>query len=210
MTTRSSVKAWLLVPTVACLVAVSGCPGGKRQADIVPAESTTARAVARPPAPREEPAVEWELTSTAFAHGERIPVKYTADGENVSPPLEWTAPPKGTAELVLICDDPDAPGGTWNHWIVYGLVPDATGLPENAAGAEPAFKLGVTSFGDTGYGGPAPPSGTHRYQFTIYALSEAIGLAPGASKDQVLAAMEGKVLAQTMLEGTYSRYHIET
>ena len=154
--------------------------------------------------------MEWQLSSAAFANGERIPAKYSrSDGEDLSPPLQWTAPPQGTVELVLICDDPDAPRGTWNHWIVYGLSAEVTSLPEGLAkGAtitEPALKQGSTSFGETGYGGPAPPSGTHRYQFTLYALNAATDLEPGASKQQVLAAMEGKIIAQTMLEGTYSR-----
>ncbi|MFQ5809726.1 MAG: YbhB/YbcL family Raf kinase inhibitor-like protein [Armatimonadota bacterium] len=154
--------------------------------------------------------MDWELTSTAFADGERIPDQYTADGANVSPPLAWTDPPEGTVELALICDDPDAPRGTWNHWIVYGLSPDVTGLPEgvatDASVAEPALKQGVTSFRKPGYGGPSPPPGApHRYQFTLYALSATTDLDPGATKDQVLAAIEGNELARTTLEGLYSR-----
>ncbi|MGD8237410.1 MAG: YbhB/YbcL family Raf kinase inhibitor-like protein [Armatimonadota bacterium] len=205
MLTRSGVSASLVVLLTASSAFVVGCR--RQQPTTEPAEPTAAPAVT--PGPEEGPAVDWELTSTAFANGERIPEHYTADGANVSPPLEWTAPPEGTAELALICDDPDAPRGTWNHWIVYGLSPEVTSLPEDVASdatvTDPALRQGVTSFGETGYGGPAPPSGTHRYQFTLYALSEATGLDAGADKQQVLAAMEGNIIAQTTLEGLYSR-----
>lgn len=207
MMTRSSASAWLLVLIAASLGFVVGCKR-QQQAAPGPPQPTAERAVT--PAPEEGTEVEWELTSAAFTQGERIPVQHTRDGQDLSPPLEWTSPPEGTAELVLICDDPDAPGGTWNHWIVYDLSPEATSLPEgvatDAAVAEPALKQGVTSFGSTGYGGPSPPPGpTHRYQFTLYAVSAETDLEAGASKEQVLAAIEGKVLAETMLEGTYSR-----
>ncbi len=207
MMQRRNVRGVLLVLVA---MSLSSCIGCRRepQPGAEPPEPTAERAVT--PAPEEGTEVEWELTSAAFTQGERIPVQHTRDGQDQSPPLEWTSPPEGTAELVLICDDPDAPGGTWNHWIVYDLSPEATSLPEgvgtDAAVAEPALKQGVTSFGSTGYGGPSPPPGpTHRYQFTLYAVSAETDLEAGASKEQVLAVIEGKVLAETMLEGTYSR-----
>ncbi len=207
MMQRRNVRGVLLVLVA---MSLSSCIGCRRQPQPAaePPQPTAERAVT--PAPEEGTEVAWELTSAAFTQGERIPVQHTRDGQDLSPPLEWTSAPEGTAELVLICDDPDAPGGTWNHWIVYDLSAEATSLPEgvatDAAVAEPALKQGVTSFGSTGYGGPSPPPGpTHRYQFTLYAVSAETDLEAGASKEQVLAAIEGKVLAETMLEGAYSR-----
>lgn len=204
---RATTRA-LTALAVVCLILLWG--GCKQE----PTEIEVSQAP-RPPqgatvSAEEEPIVDWKLTSTAFASGERIPAQYTADGQDVSPPLKWTEPPPGTVELVLICDDPDAPVGTWNHWIVYDLSAEVTevreALPTDATVAEPALKQGVNSFGNTGYGGPSPPPGKpHRYQFTLYALREPTDLPAGTSKQQVLAALEGKVLAKTMLEGIYSR-----
>ncbi len=206
----SSVAVVLMVFSVAFLL---GCPRGQvatgaDEGEIHPTEAETASDEAA--TAEEVSEVAWQLTSTAFKQGERIPKKYTADGDDLSPPLAWTEPPEGTVELALICDDPDAPAGTWNHWIVYGLSPEVKGLKEGiptpATVAEPALKQGVTSFRKTGYGGPSPPPGKpHRYQFTLYALSEKLDLEPGAKKQQVLDAMQGKVIAKTMLEGIYGR-----
>jgi hypothetical protein len=189
---RSFRHLYLLTSALALILA--GCP----------------RAKTGPPPVQEGTAVNWQLTSTAFANGVRIPAKYTADGENFSPLLTWTAPPAGTKELVLICEDPDAPGGTFTHWVVYGLSPQATSLPEALPPAKsmttPVFLQGVNDFGKLGYSGPAPPPGPpHRYQFTLYAVSAPTGLPPGAPQAQVLRALEGKVLAQTSLEGNYGR-----
>jgi len=150
------------------------------------------------------------LTSPAFPTGGEIPRKYTCDGEDVSPPLEWGAPPQGTQSLVLIMDDPDAPAGVWDHWLLYNLPADMRGLPEGASIAiDPASgrisRLGTNSWGKQEYGGPCPPSGTHRYFFRLYALDTTLNLAAGANKAQVLAAMAGHVLAQGELMGTYRR-----
>jgi Raf kinase inhibitor-like YbhB/YbcL family protein len=150
-----------------------------------------------------------ELTSPAFDHGQYIPAKYTGDGENVSPPLEWSGAPEGTEEFALISDDPDAPGMTWVHWVVYGIPATATELPE----AVPADKTlasgarhGMTDFGRIGYGGPAPPPGKdHRYFFKLYALDVRLDLGPGATKATLLGAMEGHVLDETQLMGKYRR-----
>ncbi len=166
-----------------------------------------------PPAPAASaPAAsaDWALTSSAFAAGERLPIKYTADGEDVSPPLQWAAPPAGTEELVLICDDPDAPRGAFTHWVLYGLPPQVASVPEGIARvaslSEPACRQGLNSAGRVGYVGPAPPPGPpHRYRFTLYALSGKTGLAPGASVEHVRAALQGKILATTTLEGIYGR-----
>ena len=154
--------------------------------------------------------MDWKLTSTAFAAGERIPAQYTGDGQSLSPPLSWTAPPADAQELILICDDPDAPSGTFTHWLLYGLSPQATSLPEGLPPQptleQPACRQGVSSARRVGYVGPAPPPGKpHRYQFTLYALSAPSGLPPGASKPQVESALADKVLAQTTLEGLYGR-----
>lgn len=149
------------------------------------------------------------LTSTAFSNGAPIPRQYTADGRDVSPPLAWDHVPEGTQAFALICDDPDAPVGTWVHWVLYGWPGDAEGLPE---AVPPDERLGngavqgTNDFGNIGYGGPAPPPGKpHRYYFRLYAIDAAPSLAPGATKRDVLRAIEGHVLGQTELMGTYSR-----
>ena len=148
------------------------------------------------------------LTSTVFQDGEAIPSKYTCDGQDVSPPLAWSAPPNGTKSFALINDDPDAPMGTWVHWVVYNLPASVRQLPE----AFPAdqerpdgTRQGRTDFGRIGYGGPCPPSGTHRYVFTLYALDTVLSLAPGATKADVEAALQGHILAQAQFIGTYRR-----
>jgi Raf kinase inhibitor-like YbhB/YbcL family protein len=146
----------------------------------------------------------FEISSPAFAQGETIPVKYTCDGADVSPPLRWDEPPAGTGSLALIADDPDAPVGTWVHWVVFNLPADARELPEQAT-LPGGSQDGTNSWGRTGYGGPCPPSGTHRYFFKLYALDTTLDLAVGASKEELLQAMEGHILAQTELMGTYSR-----
>jgi len=149
-----------------------------------------------------------ELTSTAFAAGEPIPAKYTCDGDNVSPPLEWGQPPAGTESLALIMDDPDAPSGTFVHWVYYDLAPTVSGLPEGVSTDEKPSQGGTNGkngAGRSGYTGPCPPSGSHRYFFRLYALDSELGAAAGLSKDQLLQAMEGHLLAQGELMGVYSR-----
>jgi Raf kinase inhibitor-like YbhB/YbcL family protein len=150
-----------------------------------------------------------ELTSPAFRDGEAIPRRYTADGEDVSPPLRWGEPPAGTRCFALVCDDPDAPRRTWVHWVLYDLPADARGLDE-AAPAEATLpsgaRQGKNDFGKIGYGGPAPPPGKpHRYSFKLYALDAPGGLSPGATKAQLLAAAEGHVLGEGQLVGRYGR-----
>ncbi len=149
-----------------------------------------------------------QVTSTAFAEGELIPPDYTADGPNISPPLQWQGAPEAAVSIALINDDPDAPVGTWAHWVLYNLPGDTTSLPENIPPDETLDNGGVhgtTDFGRIGYGGPAPPSGTHRYYFKIYALDSMLDLAPGATKAQVEKAMKGHVLAEGQLMGKYKR-----
>jgi Raf kinase inhibitor-like YbhB/YbcL family protein len=150
----------------------------------------------------------FEMTSAAFAAGEPIPPKYTCDGDDVSPPLEWADPPAGTQSLALICDDLDAPAGTWVHWVLFNLPAGARALPEAVpadADLPDGGRHGNNGWRRLGYGGPCPPSGTHRYFFKLYALDTALDLAAGASKKELLGAMEGHVLAQVELMGVYSR-----
>ena len=149
------------------------------------------------------------LTSTAFREGETIPRTYTADGENVSPPLQWGDPPAGTQGFALIADDPDAPRGTWVHWVLFDLPPGERGLGEGVPAAESlpnGAKQGKNDFGKLGYGGPSPPPGKpHRYFFKLYALDTLLALQPGVTKAQVEAAMKGHVLAEGRLMGKYGR-----
>ncbi len=148
------------------------------------------------------------LRSAAFDAGEPIPQRYSCDGQDVSPPLSWNDPPPGTASLALIMDDPDAPGGTWMHWVLYDLPPETRGLPESVPALDelPAGgRHGENSWGRRDYGGPCPPSGTHRYFFKLYALDALLDLPVGVTAEQLAAAMEGHVLAQAELMGTYGR-----
>jgi Raf kinase inhibitor-like YbhB/YbcL family protein len=150
-----------------------------------------------------------QLTSSAFAEGKPIPAKYTCDGADVSPPLAWSNVPEGTKSLVLISDDPDAPVGTWVHWVIYNIPPDATDLAEGVPKSEVLTNgatQGMTDFKRIGYGGPCPPrGGPHRYFFKLYALDTGLELKPGATKQELLRAMEGHILAEGQLMGTYQR-----
>ncbi len=149
-----------------------------------------------------------KVTSTAFTEGTMIPAKYTCDGANISPPLAWSGSPATAKSFALICDDPDAPAGTWAHWVVFNLPASVTSLDENVPADKTlpnGARQGTNDFRKLGYGGPAPPSGTHRYYFKLYALDTILDLAAGATKPQLLRAMEGHILAQGQLMGTYKR-----
>jgi len=149
-----------------------------------------------------------QVTSQAFAEGEMIPEKYTCDGNDISPPLSWSGVPEGTKSLALIGDDPDAPMGTWVHWVLYNLPPDVVGIPENVPPHETlenGAKQGMTDFRRIGYGGPCPPGGTHRYFFKLYALDTLLELDAGATKKELLDAMEGHTLGEGQLMGRYRR-----
>ncbi len=140
------------------------------------------------------------VTSPAFANNGRIPAKYTCDGNDVNPPLSIEGIPEGTKSLVLIVDDPDAPRGTWDHWIVWN-IPPAQKIEENSVpGTE-----GLNDSGRRSYGGPCPPSGTHRYFFKVYALDTTLNLSPNSRKRDVEKAMMGHILAQGQIVGLYSR-----
>jgi Raf kinase inhibitor-like YbhB/YbcL family protein len=140
-----------------------------------------------------------DLTSPAFDHEAAIPARYSCDGEDVSPELRIAAVPRNAATLVLIMDDPDAPVGTWDHWVAYDFEPRGT-IPEDVGDLGTA---GLNSWKQTGYGGPCPPAGTHRYFFRILALDAPLGLDEGADKEAVLVASEGHVLAEAVLMGTF-------
>jgi len=147
------------------------------------------------------------LSSIAFQDGEGIPVKHTCEGQDVSPPLMWSELPQGTQSLALIVDDPDAPGGVFNHWVLFNIPSDNRRLPE-AVPTQAQLPSGAlqsrNGFGRVGYGGPCPPPGRpHRYCFTLYALDRVLDLKAGVSKKQVLDAMQGHILAQGKLTGTY-------
>jgi len=150
-----------------------------------------------------------ELKSTAFQEGNRIPAKYTCQGQDISPELTWSGVPEETQSLALIVDDPDAPGGVFTHWVLFNIPPGSRELSEavpSQAQLPNRALQGRNDFGTIGYGGPCPPPGRpHRYQFTLYALDQALDLKVGASKKQVLNAMQGHVLAQGQLTGTYQR-----
>jgi Raf kinase inhibitor-like YbhB/YbcL family protein len=154
------------------------------------------------------------LTSAAFQPGRPIPAKYTCDGSDVSPPLAWTGVPAGTLSLVLIVDDPDAPDPaaprmTWVHWVLYNLPPGSTGLPEGVGrdALPPGTVEGLTDFKRTGWGGPCPPIGRHRYFFKLYALNALLPATARQTKAQLERAMAGHVIAQTELMGSYQKQH---
>jgi Raf kinase inhibitor-like YbhB/YbcL family protein len=172
------------------------------------------------PLPAEDPARQTiTLKSAVFADGGMIPKGFTCDGSDRSPPLEWSGVPAKAQSLVLICDDPDAPLGSWSHWVLFNLAPQVTALKEGvpteetiAAGEpkagdvkSPEARQGTNDFGKLGYGGPCPPGGTHRYFFRLYALDTHLDLDSSAKRSQVLKAIEGHILAEGRLMGRYKR-----
>jgi hypothetical protein len=150
-----------------------------------------------------------QLTSAAFTQGSPIPVKYTCEGQDVSPPLRWRDAPEGARSFALIADDPDAPAGTWVHWVLYNLPASAAELPEGVPASESIAgggQQGRNDFGRLGYGGPCPPrGGPHRYFFKLYALDAELNLPARAAKQDVERAMRGHILAEGQLMGTYKR-----
>ncbi|MGQ9583809.1 MAG: YbhB/YbcL family Raf kinase inhibitor-like protein [Anaerolineae bacterium] len=187
---------WQMLVCAAVLVGLAACAG--------PSPTATPTV---PEGGKEEMVLKIE--SPAFVSGGDIPKRYTCDGPDVSPPLTWAEPPAGTQSLALICDDPDAPVGTWVHWVIYRLPATARGLPEGVPARETlddGSRQGKNDFRKVGYGGPCPPRGSkHRYFFRLYALDTVPALAPGATKAQLLKAMEGHILAQGELMGWYGR-----
>lgn len=178
-------KKTILIIGLVLLIVSSGCTGGEKVTKGFP------------------------LTSTAFKEGGDIPVKYTCDGEDVSPPLSWSALPEGAGSLALIVDDPDAPGGTFTHWVLFNLPADTWALPEGVSKRkvlDSGALQGVNDFGRMGYGGPCPPPGrAHTYRFHLYALDMELDLPAGATKGEVMKALKGHVLADGVLKGKYRR-----
>ena len=151
--------------------------------------------------------VSFVLTSTAFKEGESIPRKYTCDGEDISPPLKWASAPAGVKTFALIVDDPDAPMGTWVHWVAFNIPPTGSALPEKVPPKDSlpdGTVQGKNDFRKIGYGGPCPPGGTHRYFFKLYALDTLLTLKSGSSKADLVKAMDGHIVAQAQLMGRYS------
>jgi Raf kinase inhibitor-like YbhB/YbcL family protein len=175
---------WLIV-----FICISGCEA-----------NSAATSAANP----KGPTMSFALTSSAFAQGQPIPVKYTCDGQSVSPPLQWDVPPTNTQSLALIMDDPDAPSGTFVHWVLYNLPADLRDLPEEAT-LPAGSQVGQNGTKRPQYTGPCPPSGTHRYFFKLYALDTPLTLPNGADKSQLLTTMQGHILGQAELMGTYAK-----
>ena len=145
-----------------------------------------------------------DLTSPNFEEGERIPREHTCDGADAPPDLRWSGVPSGVVELALTCEDPDAPSGTFVHWVVWGIDPSSGRLP---ADGSPGTRQGRNGFGNSSYGGPCPPPGhgPHRYQFTLYALDRSIDLEPGSTIEELRSAIDGRVRATATLMGNYER-----
>ena len=182
---RSNLFRILVLLTALCLVAMllASCGAGEQ--------------------PPEEREMALFVTSTAFQEGDKIPDKYTCQGQDISPPLAWSEPPEGTQSFVLIMDDSDAPGGTFTHWVIFNIPPNSRELPEavpTEAQLSDRTAQGENDFGKIGYSGPCPPPGRlHRYQFTLYALDQPLDLKAGASKKQAIEAMRGHILAHGQL-----------
>jgi Raf kinase inhibitor-like YbhB/YbcL family protein len=167
--------------------------------------------------PAEDPRrLTIRLRSSAFADGEMIPKTFTCDGADRSPPLEWSGVPASARSLALLCDDPDAPMGTWSHWVVFNLSPEIRALKEGITAAETisvvvgseqarTARQGHNDFDKIGYGGPCPPSGTHRYFFRLYVLDVGLKLGSTARRADVLKAIQGHILAEGRLMGKYQR-----
>lgn len=147
----------------------------------------------------------FQITSNAFSQETEIPEVFTCDGKDISPDLSWSGAPANTQSFVMIFDDPDAPKGTWDHWILFNIPGDVTSLPENLQSLPDGTREGVNSWGKTGYGGPCPPDKEHRYYFKLYALDNMLELQNGVTKTQIEHAMQPHVIGQAELMGRYDR-----
>lgn len=178
-------------------MALAGCSSGPRP---VPASP--------PSAASPDQKTEIKVTSVAFQQGQPIPRAYSCAGVNVSPPLEWSGVPKAAKTIAIVVDDPDAAGGPWVHWLLYNVPADNIGFVENVPESE-TLKAGgfqgKNDFGKIGYGGPCPPSGTHRYFFKLYAVDVELPLKAGATRAELEKAVAGHVLAQAELMGTFQK-----
>lgn len=217
---KANRRHWVLILIIVASIVVS-CQMGDISTNIVKKplpsqESDTHTAgttlLVNTPALTIEPVLEvtamvFQLTSPEFSHKSAIPAKFTCKGKNVSPELLWTDPPKGTASYGLILDDPDAPSGTWVHWVMYNIPEKVRELPEAVPSKMEINNLGVggmNSWSQYGYGGPCPPIGTHRYFFRLYALDKVLDLKAGGTKADLIKAMQGHILAVTELMGTFT------
>jgi len=174
------------------LIIINGCNVEKENEDIIGKGTQV----------RQTEVVNMKITSPAFEHNKEIPSEYTCDGSDTSPELNIEDVPQNAKNLVLINDDPDAPVGTWDHWIIFNIPPSTTKIEK---GKEPAGVGGKNSWGKTGYGGPCPPSGTHRYFFKLYALDTELDLQEGSSKKEIESAMQDHIIEKTELIGTYKK-----
>ena len=175
------------------LAALAACTSSARQ-DARPAVTTA-------PSSQRAPAATMTVSSPAFKAGEAIPARYSCKGDNTSPPLNWSAPPAGTAELALVVDDPDAPGGTFVHWVISGIPAALGGL---ASSEVPVAARQARNSAGSGYTGPCPPSGpAHHYRFTVYALGRSAGVERDADTQQAIAAIQAAAIAQGQLVGTF-------
>lgn len=150
----------------------------------------------------------FQLLSNAFSDHSPIPPRYTCSSENISPPLQWVDPPQGTACFALIMDDPDAPAGTWVHWVFYGIPGTLSAIPEAIPAVPPVTRFGTqgkNSWGKTGYGGPCPPFGIHRYFFKLYAIKQPLPINSGLTKPELIQAMQGCMVDMVELMGTYQK-----
>lgn len=161
--------------------------------------------IVSPPAHSQLVRENMKLHSSVFNTGHSIPAKYTCQGDNISPPLSWQDAPNNTKSFVLIVDDPDAPNGTWDHWIIYNIPGSMHELPENISDLPPGTHYGKNSWGKTNYGGPCPPAGEHRYYFKLYALDTLLKLVSGVSKPQLEIAMKGHVIDTAILMGLFKK-----
>jgi Raf kinase inhibitor-like YbhB/YbcL family protein len=198
---RASIVAWAVA--LICLCAGCNSPGEMMDG----ADAGGSSPPLETPVPSGTETV-FNLTSPAFENGASIPARFTCEGDDTSPPLSWSGLPESAASLALEVEDPDAPSGIWIHWIAYNLPLEINGLP-GEIGEQPNLgglgKSGLNSWGETEYGGPCPPSGTHRYFFHLYALDQPLDLSGGASHSELHRAMEGHIIAEATLLGTYSK-----
>ena len=196
---------------VIVIIFISGCVTGNNNAtkdEITPEVTAKVTETVEEYTQEADIMETFSISSGAFGEGGTIPVEYTCDGSDISPPLVFSGIPDGVKSIALIMDDPDAPGGTWVHWVIYNIPAGTQQLAEGIPGERTlndGSRQGMMDFGSIGYGGPCPPSGTHRYFFKVYALDTVLDLQSGASKAQLENAMQGHVLAKAELMGKYAR-----
>jgi Raf kinase inhibitor-like YbhB/YbcL family protein len=173
-----------------------------------PTQLATETSMPNKPTIVEATKMVYQLTSPVFDHKQAIPEKYTCKDKNISPELKWNDPPQGTVAFGLIVDDPDAPAGTWVHWVIYNIPGSLRGLPESVPNDKVIIDIGINGINSSnkyGYSGPCPPFGTHRYFFRLYALDQMLDLKPGANKPELIKAMQGHILAIAELMGTFAK-----